>query len=406
MKGSVYKRPNGWEFRHDIDPDPLTGRRRTTSRGGFATKTEANREMRKSILAHEEGRRVDRSRRTVTEFLDEWIVAVRPSLRPSTWSKYRTYCDSYIKPVIGNTALQELTPVRINLLYAHLLTSGRRHQRTNQGAGLSPGSVAVVHRVLHRALRDAVRWNYLVRNPSDDVERPKLDRRVPTVWTKEQLRTFVDHVRGDRLYALYLVAITTGLRRGALVGLRRHDVDLDAGTLSSSRPRIVVDNKAVDGEHKTDSAYRPLVLDPVTAKALRVHVDRWEQERTEFGFTTDLLFCWPDGTGIHPDTVTDWFQAHAKSAGLPVIRLHDVRHSYATAALKSGVHPKIVSERLGHASVAFTLAYYSHVIPGMDAEAAGAIAGLILGTGETPEDTDVRGSVRTEAETPLIDEEE
>ncbi|THJ37371.1 tyrosine-type recombinase/integrase, partial [Candidatus Frankia alpina] len=344
------------------------------------------------------------SRRTVSVFLDEWVRAIRPAVRPATWSKYRTYCDSYIKPVIGDTALQDLTPVRINLLYAHLLAEGRRHRRGTQGAGVSPATVTTVHQVFHRALGDAVKWDYLSRNPADNAERPKLDRRAPTVWTPDQLRTFIKHVRKDRLYALYLLAITTGLRRGALVGLRRPDVDLDTGTVSSSRPRIVVDNKAVDGEHKTDSAYRPLALDPVTADALRAHVERWERERAALKFTADLLFCWPDGTGIHPDTVTDWFQAHAKAAGLPVIRLHDVRHSYATAALKSGVHPKVVSERLGHASVAFTLSAYSHVMPGMDRDAAGAIADLILGVPEPTQDPDVRKSVRTDPETPLTED--
>ncbi|MCK9903336.1 hypothetical protein CC117_15150 [Parafrankia colletiae] len=118
--------------------------------------------------------------------------------------------------------------------------------------------------MLHRALRDAVRWDYLARNVAEDAEPPKPGRRPPTVWTPAQLRTFIDHVKDDRLYATYLLLVTTGLRRGAVAGLRRADVDLDQGAVSPSIPRVVVDGKADDGEQKTDSAYRPLVPDTIS----------------------------------------------------------------------------------------------------------------------------------------------
>ncbi|WP_200902538.1 tyrosine-type recombinase/integrase, partial [Protofrankia coriariae] len=239
-------------------------------------------------------------------------------------------------------------------------------------------------------------------------------RRPPTVWTPEQLRAFVEHTRGDRLFALYLLLVTTGMRRGEAVGLRRQDVDVAAGTVVPAIPRVVVDGLAAESETKTESGQRPRTLDRTTLAALRVHIRRWEQERELTGHTNDLLFCWPDGAHIHPDSVTDWFQGHARAAGLPVIRLHDVRHSYATAALKSGVHPKIVSERLGHADVAFTLRAYSHVIPGMDAAAAGAVAGLILGTTDVEQDEDtteshdqegdVHPDVHPEGPSPLTDD--
>src|SRR5512143_2501194 len=188
------------------------------------------------------------------------------------------------------------------------------------------------------------------------------------------------------------------MRRGEVAGLRRQDVDLDAGTVVPARPRIVIDGQAAESETKTEAGHRPRALDPVALGALRARVAQWEQERAEFGHTTDLLFCWPDGGRIHPDSITDWFQQHARAAGLPVIRLHDVRHSYATAALRSGVHPKVVSERLGHASVAFTLRVYSHVIPGMDAQAAGLVAGVILGPPGGP----VREFVRPDGSSPLV----
>jgi integrase len=190
-------------------------------------------------------------------------------------------------------------------------------------------------------------------------------------------------VRDDRFFALWLLVVTTGLRRGELAGLREEDFDLKAGRVTPAVPRVVVDGYAQDSEPKTSHGYRTLALDPVTVKAVREHLKRWRKERKAVGHTSLLLFCWPDGKPVHPQTITDRFFRLSKDAGLPFIRLHDVRHSYATAALKAGIHPKIVSERLGHASVAFTLQTYSHVIEGMDEAAASEIANHILGRPDT-----------------------
>ncbi len=406
MKGSVYRKGDGWMYRFDLGPDPLTDKRRQPSRGGFATRKEADKALRAAITAADVGRHVTQSRRTVGQFLDEWCEAVAASVRPKTLAKYRLCKDAYVVPVIGTTLLQDLTPVRLNLLYGHLLKQGRVHRRGTQTAGLSRATVATVHRVLRRALADAVRWGYVARNVAEDARPPTVGRREATVWTPEQLRVFVNHIRTDRLFALYLILVTTGMRRGEVVGLRRQDVDLDTGTVIPHRPRIVVDGQAAASDPKTEAGRRPRTLDPVTLAALRTHVRRWEDERILTGHTNDLLFCWPNGTHIHPDSVTDWFQGHARTIGLPVIRLHDVRHSYATAALTSGVHPKVVSERLGHADVGFTLRTYSHVIPGMDAAAAGLVAGVILGPSEEDPRDDVHRDVHPEDGSPLHDEED
>ncbi|WP_250285925.1 MULTISPECIES: tyrosine-type recombinase/integrase [unclassified Frankia] len=405
MKGSAYRKDGKWAYRHDVDPDSLTGKRRQTGRGGFATRKEAEKALRDSIAAYESGRHVKVSRRTVGAFLDEWHAAMKAGMRPTTWVKYGNLLRAYVTPIIGETALRELTPVRLNLLYAHLLDEGRVHRRAEQKPGLSPSTVATVHRMLHRALADAVRWDYVARNVAEDAQPPRVGRRRPTVWTPEQLRAFVEYIRGDRLYALYLLVVTTGMRRGEVVGLRREDIDLKAATVVPAVPRVVVDGRAVESETKTESGQRPRALDPLTLAALRAHIEIWEEERKQVGHTTDLLFCWPDGSEIHPDTVTDRFQKHARAAGLPVIRLHDVRHSYATAALKSDVHPKIVSERLGHADVAFTLKIYSHVIAGMDAAAARLVAEAIFGPAEPVLDGPVHESVHEEEESPLVEEE-
>jgi integrase len=157
---------------------------------------------------------------------------------------------------------------------------------------------------------------------------------------------------------------------------------------------------AQDSETKTRAGVRSLALDPETRAALEEFIGAWQEERRLLGQDSQLLFVWPDGRPLHPDTITTLFHRHCKAAGLPRIRLHDVRHSYATAALKAGIPPKVISERLGHATAAFTLQTYTHVIPGMDESAAATVAALILAKGSTA-DADGRTLGRIEDENVL-----
>jgi integrase len=176
-----------------------------------------------------------------------------------------------------------------------------------------------------------------------------------TGWTPEQMWTFVRHVREDRFYALWMPAATTGMRHGELAGLLASDIDFKHARLTPSRPRVSVDGQVLDSDTKAEAGHRVMALDPRTLRALETYVATWSEERRLLGQSSPLLFVWPDGTPLHPDTVTSLFQRHVEAAGLARIRLHDVRHSYATAALASGTSPKIVSELLGHANAAFTM---------------------------------------------------
>ncbi len=306
----------------------------------------------------------------------EWHEAIKVSVRATTWVNYGNYMRFYVIPHIGETRLQDLTPVRLNLLYGHLLEHGRRRGP----GGLAPKTIVNVHRMLHRALRDAVRWDMTPRNAAEDAQPPRVSRPKLTVWTPEQMRTFVRHVQEDRFFALWMLAATTGMRRGELAGLLVSDIDLEHARVTPSRPRVSVDGQVLDSDTKTEAGHRVMALDPRTARALRQYVATWGEERRLLDQASLLLFVWPDGTPLHPDTITSRFHRHVAAAGLPRIRLHDVRHSYATAALASGTSPKIVSERLGHANAAFTMQTYMHVIPGMDAAAASEVAALIFGS--------------------------
>ncbi|MFC0526268.1 tyrosine-type recombinase/integrase [Phytohabitans kaempferiae] len=431
MKGHVYRRGKTFTYVFDGPPDPLSGKRAQVTKGGFATEREAWSACREAMKRAEEGRHVAPSRRTVGGYLvDEWLPAIKSATKPTTWANWKVYVDSYVVPVLGPVKLQQLTAPQLQAFYDHLLTKGRvkvdtvsamyelwrqgreagkeptprrlasttgatihaaraalRRFRTGQvpkgrTPGLAPKTVRNVHVMLHKALADAAKWRYVVENVAASANAPKPGRRRPTVWTPEQLGTFLRFVQADRFYALFLLAATTGLRRAELCGLHWSAVDLTAATLAVEETRVVVNGRAEDGDGKSDNAPRLLSLDPATVAALRDFLSRQRGERAFFKTDyrdTDRVFTWEDGRPVHPDVIRQRFNRLSARCGLPHIRLHDIRHSYATASLKASVNPKIVSQRLGHASVGFTLSVYSHALPGIDREAAGTIADLILG---------------------------
>ena len=358
----------------------LTGRRRQKSRGGFKTRKEAERAFAELRDEVRRGAFVEPSKLSLNRYLeDEWFPSIRVGVRPSTLRNYRGLFDAYVKPSIGRSKLVNVTPARLNSHYAELLTNGRH---VGSG-GLAPKTVRNLHSMLHKALDDAVRWGHLARNPVGLADPPRADTPQMNVWSPEQLRTFVEFTKDDRLAAAWLLLVTTGMRRGEVLGLAWESVDVKNARVAVVRSLTVVDYHDVRFiQPKTAKGRRGVALDPTTVSALQAHRARQNEERLHAGeLWTDegLVFAREDGSAIHPQRFTSWFEQIARNAGLPRIRLHDLRHSYATAALAAGIPAKVVSERLGHASVVITLDTYSHVLPSMQDDAASVVANLILG---------------------------
>lgn len=241
----------------------------------------------------------------------------------------------------------------------------------------------LVHTLIRQVLADAVKWNRLARNPADSADPPSASAaksREMQTWDRDQVRAFLARVGDDRLYAAWRLAATTGLRRGELLGLRWRDVDLDAARCSIVQTVVDGSGKPEISKPKTERGRRSVALDAETVAALRAHRKAQAAERLALGPAyqdNGLVFCREDGAPIWPRTFSRAFERHGEAAELPVIRLHDLRHTHATLALAAGIHPKVVSERLGHSSVGITLDLYSHAVPAMQEDAAAKVAALI-----------------------------
>lgn len=384
MRGSVVKRGSGYSVVVELGRDPVTGKRRQKWHSGFRTRKDAERARIELLGQVDTGSYVEKSKQTVAGFLEEWLTSIEASVRPATAYSYRRNMDLHVVPHIGGALLQEVDAGTLNGLYALLLASGRKD---GKDGGLSKRSVRYVHTILHSAFRDAVRWERLTRNPANAATPPTetaSERPEMATWDAPTLRGFLDRsaAEGDRYRAAWFLLATTGMRRGEALGLRWSDVDLVASTASIRQTLITVKRRAEFGTPKTAKGRRQIALDAGTVAVLREHRARQLEERLLLGAgwrDHDLIFTKVDGSPIHPEKFSREFARRVARYGVPPIRLHDLRHTWATLALAAGVHPKVVQERLGHANVSITLDIYSHATPAMQASAAETVAAAVFG---------------------------
>ena len=371
MAENVGRRGASWFFRIDLPPG-LDGKRRQKRVGGFATEREARRALAQAKLDADAGRLRYAARRTVGELAQEWLDAVGPNRKASTFSNWDRLMRAYVVPRIGHVRLDRLSPAHIQRLYSELRRSG-----AHGGKPLSGTQVRNIHGVLHNALNYAVRVGYISHNPSDAIDKPRNDTEERPIYTPEQVRRLMVAADGDRLRAMWYLVLATGLRRAELAGLRWRDVALDraAPVLAVRTTRTTAGHVVVEHDPKTKSSRRVVHIDGRTAGVLRDHYETMETEAKKRGerVLPQYVFVDEHGDPYHPAQLTRCLHPLQRRAGLPEITLHDLRHTAATVALLAGVHPKVVSERHGHASTQITLDRYSHVLESMQEAAADAI---------------------------------
>ena len=368
MRGHVHKRGSTWTVVYDEGRDEAD-RRIQRTKGGFATRREAQAFL-TDVLSHlGDGSYTAPSKTTLGDFLrDEWLPAVEGTLRPLSAAKYRQVVEGYIVPRIGSTRLQAVSGGHLNSLYHGL-----------EQEGLSVSTIRSAHTVLHRALRDAVRWGRLVRNPAGMADPPARTRSRAKAWTAGEVSRFLVHVEGDRLFALWRLAATTGMRRGELAAVTWRSLDLEGARQQVDQQLIPTAGGLSFGPPKSSRSRRTVALDPQTVEALREHRATQLLER-EFAADAyrdgDLVFCDQLGGPISPHRLTEWFRQHRTAAGIPTGTLHTLRHTAATLALTAGVPVHIVAARLGD-DPNTVLSTYAHLLPQSDELAAERVAELL-----------------------------
>lgn len=368
MKGHIRKRGKTWAVVVELGKD-AQGKRRQKWKTVHGTKKEAEAELARILHELNTGMYAEPERMLVSDYLERWLNDyARSAVSTRTYERYKAIVKGHLNPSIGHLQLAKLRPLHIQSMLSKMEKSGRK----NGPGGLSKRTVLHHYRVLHTAMKQAVRWQILPYNPAAGAVPPRPENKEMKVLDEKKIAHLLAVAQGTRMHCPVLVAVTTGMRRGELLGLRWTDVDMDERVLSVRQALSKTADGLVFGEPKTARSRRSISLPLVTEAALRQHRADQAQSKLRLGSVycdRGLVFPAEDGNPWHPATFTSSWRMLADRAKVD-IRFHDLRHSHATQLLKQGIHPKVVSERLGHSTIMLTMDVYSHVLPDMQKEAA------------------------------------
>ena len=366
-EGSVFQRKDGrWVAQVRLENGKMKQRYFKPNQ-----EKEARVALRKMLYEKEQGALATGPQQTLKAYLEQWLEQVyRPSGHSiGTYNMYRIVIQKHIIPSLGHIRLQQLKPQQVQAFYASKLNEG-----------LSQRRVKSIHSVLHKALENAVKWNLVGRNVCDLVSSPIPKRHEIQPLTQEQAQRLLKAAHDHKLEALLTVALTTGMRRGELLGLHWQDIDLNTGSIQVRRSvNRIGKHGFVVSEPKTAKSRRKIILPAFVIDILKQHFVRRKEMKEQAGDLwreMDVVFCNIYGGYTEPSNLHESFKKLLKSAELPNIRFHDLRHSAATILLSMGVHPKVVQELLGHSNISMTMDIYSHVLPSMQHEAMSKLDNL------------------------------
>lgn len=372
MRGCIRKRGKSWAVIVYLGRDGQGKRRYKWYT--HSTRREAEAHLGQLLAQAQSGWVPSPARLRVGEYLERWLRDYAASnVEQTTLQTYAGVIRKHVVPDLGQVPLARLTPQAVQSALSARLA-----------AGAAPATVHKAYRVLREALGHAVEWGLLSRNIAEAVRPPRARLREMRVWDEEQVRLFLAEARrASRFYELYLGALLTGMRQAELLGLRWQDIEWATGTAFVRQTLVRVGSQVVFKRPKTTHSRRAVALPAALLDALRDLRDRQEEQQRLVGplwCAHDLVWCQTDGKPLWAaNLVKRDFYRLCERAGVPRVRFHDLRHCHASHLLLAGVHPKVVSERLGHAHPAFTMHVYSHVLPGLQEEAARRLADRLLG---------------------------
>ena len=357
------------------EPRGPEGKRHQRNKGGFKTKKAAQAHLTQALASIERQSYVQPAKSTLGQYLTEqWLPSLQ--VRESTQRSYASHVNVYFVPRIGHIPLQQLSKADVRKVFADIVSGGGDRKV------LSASTIRRIHATLRVALNAALADDLIVKNPLLGLKLAVPRKPELQVWTAQEIRIFLECIADEPLHPLYLFMATTGVRRGEAAGLRWCDVDLEAGRTAIRRQILQNGKILMVGQPKTRSGSRSISLDAHTVAVLRRQRARQATERLAWGPAyqdTDLVFAREDGSPLRPEYIGTLFNRLQKRVGMKHIRLHDLRHSHATLMLTQGIPAKVVSERLGHASISITLDTYTHVLPSLGEAAAQQAADAVFG---------------------------
>ena len=372
-EGSIRKRSDGrWEGRYTAGHDPETGKAIYKNVLG-KTQAEVKDKLKKAIEETAGLDVIKAEKYTLGQWIDIWFENyAKVKVRPSSHQTYRGYIDNHIKPNIGKIPLNKLSSLELQKFYKKLLGNGRvkRLESRQQPKGLSAKTVRNINQVISSALDLAKEQKLIATNPTDACALPKVEHKEMQTIPAEDLAKFLREAKARGVYEMYYIELATGLRRGELLGLKWSDIDFANRVIRVQRQVARINGEIVEAPLKTKNSYRNISISDDTAEVLKAQREKVDSE---------YVFPSPNGGPISPDSVNHMLQRVLERAGLPRVRFHDLRHTFATIALQNGVDIKTVSGMLGHYSAGFTLDTYAHVTTAAQKEAANTMGNVLSG---------------------------
>jgi integrase len=354
MKGYIRKRGNAWSFTVDIGRDARTGKRKQKSQSGFKTKKEAQAALAELVNDVEKGNYHEPEKRKFNDFVLEYMKKTYINrVKPSTYDTNERIIMTHIIPFFANVDINDIDQFLVHDFYNEKIK-----------AGFSSHYIQDMHALIRLLLRVAYKWKILKEDIASMLEPPKLKKKEMNVWTIEQVNTFLKFTKHSRYHPIFFLAAYTGMRKGEILGLSWDDINFDERTISVNKTLYRVKSENYLQEPKTPSSIRRIYMDDDIIRVLKKQKVKQNLERLKFGGAYkehNMVFAQETGEMVNPNAVNGLYGRFIKQAGLPHIRFHDLRHTHATILLQMGINPKVVAERLGHASVRTTLDVYSHV---------------------------------------------
>ncbi|MBQ8904448.1 MAG: site-specific integrase [Oscillospiraceae bacterium] len=351
--------------------DPLTGKRIRSFKNVKGSKREANSVMHRLITEMEQGKIIKKSNKSVGEWMDEWVSSYLPNIEETTVIGYKTKIRCYIKPALGEILITSLRAEHIQRMINDMINRG-----------LSPKNIRDTYNNVNAAMKKAVATKLIPYNPCEGVALPKLKKYRAKVYSTEMIHTLLNAVKDTDMYLPVLLFVTVGLRRGELLALRWQDIDFENNLLMVRYNMVCGENGYIIKPPKSEASIRDIHIGDDVVSTLKFAKEKYMKDLAEYGKgfqNLGFIIRQDDGSPISPNAMTrKWRRFLNRNEDLPKIRLHDLRHSNATALIQAGVSPKVVQQRLGHADVNITLNTYTHVLPEMDIEAAKKLDEIML----------------------------